>query len=43
MYAAVAVGDIQGKSRLTVAEDESRHSTVEEGGILLSNKSSVKM
>ena len=28
MYVAVAVGNIQGKSRFTVAEGESRNSTV---------------
>ena len=42
MYVAVAVGDIQGKSRFTVAEGESRHSTGAEGGMLVSNKNSVK-
>ena len=40
MYIAVAVGSIQGKSRFTVAEGESRNST--EGGMLISNKNSVK-
>ena len=42
MYVAVAVGNIQGKSRFTVAEGESRNSTVAEGGMLVSNKNSVK-
>ena len=40
MHVAVVVGSIQGKSRLTVAEDESRNSI--EDGMLVSNKSSVK-
>ena len=39
---AVAVGKIQGKSRFTVAEGKSRNSAVAEGGMLVSNKSSVK-
>ena len=38
----VAVGKIQGKSRFTVAEGQSRNSAVAEGGMLVSNKSSVK-
>ena len=38
----MAVGNIQGKSRFTVAEGESRNSTVAEGGMLASNKGSVK-
>ena len=42
MYGAVAVGSMQGKSRFTVAEDESRNSTVAESGVLVSNKNSVK-
>ena len=42
MYVAVAVGYIQGKSRFTVAEGESRNSTVTEGGMLISSKNSVK-
>ena len=42
MYVAVAVGDIQGKSRFTVVEGESSNSTVAEGGILVSDKDSVK-
>ena len=42
MHVAVVVGSIQGKSRLTAAEDESRNSTVAEDGMLVSNKSSVK-
>ena len=41
MYVAVAVGNIQGKSRFTVA-GESRNSTVAEGGMLVSYKDSVK-
>ena len=42
VYVAVAVNNIQGKSRFTVAEGESRNSTVAEGGMFLSNKNSVK-
>ena len=42
MYVAVAVGNIQGKSGFTVSEGELRNSTVAEGGMLVSNKSSVK-
>ena len=42
MYVAVAVGNIQGKSRFTVAEGESRRSTVAEGEILVSDQNSVK-
>ena len=42
MYVVVAVGNIQRKGRLTVAEGESRNSTVAEGGMLVSNKNSVK-
>ena len=42
MYVAVAVGSLQGKSRFTVAEGESRNSIVAEGGMLVSNKNSVK-
>ena len=38
----MAVGTIQGKSRFTVAEGESRNSTVTKGRILVSNKNSVK-
>ena len=34
MYVIVTVGNIQGKSRFTVAESESRNSTVAEGRIL---------
>ena len=37
MYVAVAVGSTQGKSRFTVAERESRNSTVAVGGMLVSN------
>ena len=39
---AVSVGSIQQKSRFTVAESESRNSAVAEGGILVSDKNSVK-
>ena len=42
MYVAVAVGNIQGKNRFTAAEGESRNSTVAGGGMLVSNKNSVK-
>ena len=42
MYVTVAVGSIQGKSRLTVAEGESRISTVAAGAMLVFNKNSVK-
>ena len=42
MYVAMAVGSIQGKSRLTMVEAESRNSTVVEGGMLVSHKNSVK-
>ena len=42
MYIAVAVGSIQGKSRFTVAEGESRNSTVAVGRMLLLNKNSFK-
>ena len=42
MYVAVAVASIQGKSRFTVAEGESRNSTVAVGGMLVFNKNSVK-
>ena len=42
MYVAVAAGSIQGKRRFTVEEGEARNSTVAEGGILVSNKKSVK-
>ena len=42
MYVTVAVGSIQGKSRFTVAEGKSRNSTVAVGGMLVSNKNSVK-
>ena len=38
MYIAVAVGNIQAKSRFTVAEGESRNSTVAEGGIVLKGR-----
>ena len=43
MYVTVAVDSIQAKSRFTVAEGELRNSTVGEGGILASNKNSVKI
>ena len=42
MYGAVAIRGIQETSRFTVAEGESRNSTVAEGGVLVSNKNSVK-
>ena len=42
MYVAVTAGVIQGKSTFTVVEGESRDSTVAEGEILVSNKSSFK-
>ena len=42
MYVAVAVGSIQGKSTLAVAEGESRNSTVAVGEMLVFNKNSVK-
>ena len=42
MYVAVVVGNIHGKSRFTVAEGESRNSTVAEGGMLVFNKNNVK-
>ena len=42
LYVAVAVASIQGKSRFTVAEGESRNSTVAVGGMLVFNKNSVK-
>ena len=42
MYAAVAVGNKQGKIRFTVAEGKSWNSTVTEGGMLVFNKNIVK-
>ena len=42
MLVAVALGRIQGKSRLTVAEGELRNSTVAVDGILVFNKNNVK-
>ena len=36
MYIPVAVGNIQGKRRFTVAEGESKNSTVAEGRMLVS-------
>ena len=42
MYVAVAVGSIQGKSRFTVADSESRNSTVAVCGMLVFSKNSVK-
>ena len=42
MYIAVAVGNIQGKSRFTVAEGKSRYSTVAVGGMLVLNKNNFK-
>ena len=41
MYVAVTIDNIQGKSRFTVTEGESRNSTVAEGGMLVSNKNIV--
>ena len=38
MYIAVAVGNIQAKSRFTVGEGELRNSTVAEGGIVLKGR-----
>ena len=38
----MAVGNIQGKSRFTVTEGESRISAVAEGGMLVYNKNSLK-
>ena len=37
MYVTVAVGNIQGKSRFTATEGESRYSTVAEGGMFVSH------
>ena len=42
MYVSVATGSIQGKSRFTVAEGESRNSAVVEVEILVSDENSVK-
>ena len=42
MYAAVAVGSIQKKCWLIVAEGESGNSTVAEGGIMVTGKSGVE-
>ena len=42
MYVVVAVATIQEKSRFTVAEGESKNSTVAVGGMLVFNKNSVK-
>ena len=42
MYVVVAVASIQGKSRFTVAEGESRNSTVAIGGMLVFNKNIVE-
>ena len=42
MYVAVAVGSIHGKSKFTVAEGETRNSTVGVGGMLVFNKNIVK-
>ena len=42
MYVAVAVASIQRKSRFTVAEGESKNSTVAVGVMLVFNKNSVK-
>ena len=43
MYVAVPVGSIQGNSRFTVAEGESRNYTVAGGGMLVSNKIVIKV
>ena len=42
MFVAVAAVNIQGKSRFKVEEGESRHSTVAEGEMLVTNKNSIK-
>ena len=42
MYVSVEVGNIQGKSRFTMVEGDSRNSTVPEGEILVDIKNSVK-
>ena len=42
MYVAVEVGNLQGKSRFTMVEGESRNSTVAEGEMLVDIKNSVK-
>ena len=42
MYVAVAESNIQGNNRFTMAEGESKNSTVAEGGILVSDKNSLK-
>ena len=42
MCVSVAVGSMHGGNTLTVAEDESRNSIFAEGGILVSDKNSVK-
>ena len=42
MYAAVALGSIQGNNRFTVPGGESKNSTVAEGGISVYNKNNVK-
>ena len=42
VHVAVAVCSMQGKDRFTVAKGESMNSTVAEGGMLVSNKNSVK-
>ena len=42
MYVTVALGSIQGNSRFTVAQGESRNSTVAEDGTLVFNKKSVE-
>ena len=41
-YVAVAVGGTQGKSRFTLTEGESKNFIVAEGGILVSDRNSVK-
>ena len=42
MFVAVAAVNIQGKSRFTVEEGESRNSTVAEGEMLVTNENSIK-
>ena len=42
MYVAVVVGNIQGKSRFTMAEGGRRNSTAAEVGMLVFNKNSIK-
>ena len=42
MYVALAVASVQGKSRVTVTEGQSRNYAVAEGGTLVSNKIIIK-